>query len=118
MTDETIASWDDRQPLPSARDPAPDPTPPPAYLAALRKSWGQIAAIIVIATFVAWFSRLWSPTPWNAVIWLGSPIIIACLGKKGIARFWFAPLLALIFFAALIVNEAAAHLIFGTCLYD
>lgn len=104
--------------FPSASDPALDPAPPPAHLPVLRVPWGQIAAIVVIATILAWLSRFWPPGPWNAIIWLGSSITIAVLANKGAARLFFAPFLALIFLVALVGNEAAAHLIFGTCLYD
>ncbi len=104
--------------FPSARDPALDPAPPPADLPALCEPWGQIAAIVVIATIVAWLSRFWPPVPWNTIIWLASSITIAFLANKGAARLFFAPFLALIFLVALVGNEAAAHLVFGTCLYD
>jgi hypothetical protein len=56
--------------------------------------------------------------PWNPLIWLGSSFIIAVSANKGAARLWFAPVLAVIFFAALVGNEAVAHFVFGTCLYD
>ena len=102
----------------AARDPALDPAPPAADLPALRAPWGQLAAILVIATIVAWLSRYWPPGPWNAIIWLASSITIAFLANKGATRLYLAPCLALIFLAVLVGNEAAAHLVFGTCLYD
>jgi hypothetical protein len=104
--------------FPSARNPALDPAPPPANLPALRVPWGQIAAIVVIATIVAWLGRSWPRVPWNAFIWLGSSITIALVANKGAARLFFTPFLALIFLVAIIGNEAVAHLVFGTCLYD
>jgi len=87
-------------------------------LPGLRAPWRQIAAIVVIATVFAWLSRFWPPGPWNAIIWLASSTIIAFLANKGGARLFFAPVLALIFVATLIGNEVAAHLVFGSCLYD
>ncbi len=84
----------------------------------LRGPWGQIAAIAVIATVVAWLSRFWPPVPWNAIIWLASSITIGVWANKGTARLFYVPVLALIFPAVLVANEVAAHVIFGTCLYD
>jgi hypothetical protein len=104
--------------FPPARDPALDPAPQTADFPALRGPWKQIAAILVIATMAAWLSRFRPPVPVNAVIWLGSSIVIAFLANKGAARLFFAPVLALIFLAAIVGNEAAAHLVFETCLYD
>lgn len=103
---------------PPARDPALDPPTPSVQLPALRIPWAQAVAIIVIATIVAWFSHFWPPVPWNAIIWLGSSIAIAFLANRGVARLFVAPFLALVFLIALVGNEAAAHLVFGTCLYN
>lgn len=103
--------------FPSARDPVLDPALPPANLPALWWPW-QIAAIVVIATVVAWLGRLWPPVPWNVIIWLASSTTIAFFANKGTARLFFAPVLALVFLATLVCNEVAAHLVFGTCLYD
>ena len=72
----------------------------------------------MVATLDAWLSRFWSPVPWNAIIWLGSSIIVSVSVNEGIARLWFAPVLAGIFLAALVGNEVVAHFVFGTCLYD
>ena len=113
-----IASWDDRVLFPPAGDPTLDPAPPPVWVPALFVPWGQIAAIVVIATAVAWFNRFGPPVPWNAMIWLGSSITIAFLFNKGAARLFFAPFLALVFVAAVAGNEAVAHHAFGTCLSD
>lgn len=85
---------------------------------ALSKPWEQIAAIVVIATIVAWLSRFWSPGPSNAIIWFLPPITIAFVANKGGVRFAFAAILTLVFVTTLVGNEAAAHLVFGTCLYD
>ena len=104
--------------FPPAGDPALDPAPPAADWSGLRKPWRQIAAIVVIATMVAWLARVRPPVPWNSTIWLVSSMTIAFLANKGAARLFFAPFLALIFLAVLVGNEAAAHLVFGTCLYD
>jgi hypothetical protein len=49
---------------------------------------------------------------------MASSKTIAFLANRGTARLFFAPLLALIFVVTLVGNEAAAHLVFGTCLYD
>ena len=104
--------------FPPAGDPALDPAPPPVWVPALFVPWGQIAAIVVIATAVAWFNRFGPPVPWNAMIWLGSSITIAFLFNKGAARLVYAPCLALVFVAAVAGNEAVAHHAFGTCLSD
>lgn len=101
MAVESHASQSDRASVPSAR-----------------VLWGQIAAILVIATIFAWLSRFWAPGAWNAIVWLGSSITTAFLGNRGAARLFLAPLLALLFGAALMGNEAVAHLVFGSCLYD
>lgn len=93
-----------------ARDPALD-------AAALRLPW-QIVATLMIATLVAWSIHTWPPVPWGAIIGLASSAIIAFLANKGASRLLFAPLLALVFFAAIVGNEVAAHLVIGTCLYD
>jgi hypothetical protein len=98
----------------SVLDPAASPTP----FLAQPALWLQIAATVVVATMVAWLSRFWPVGPWNAVIWIAPPMLIAFLCNKGLARLVLAPLFALIFLATLVGNEAAAHLVFGTCLYD
>ncbi len=104
--------------FPPVRDPALYEAPRPVDWPAPGVAWGQVGAIVVIATFVAWLGRFWSIVPWNGIIWLASSITIAFLANKGAARSFFAPILALVFFAALVGNEAAAHLVFGTCLSD
>ncbi len=80
--------------------------------------WEQIAAIVVIATIAAWLIRFWSPSPWNAIILLLPAITIASVANKGAAQFFFAAFLTLIAVVTMLGNEAAAHLVFGTCLYD
>lgn len=118
MAIDSPASPNDGVSFPPAPDPPPNPAPPTAGLRARCAPWCQIAAILVIATIVAWGSRFWPPVPWNAIIWLGSAITIGCLANKGVARLFFVPVLLLIFPAALVANEVAAHVVFGTCLYD
>jgi len=95
-----------------------NPAASPARLRRPPAVWVQIVAIIVIATMVAWLSRFWPVGPWNAVVWIAPPIFIAFLCNKGVARLVLALLFALIFLATIVGNEAVAHLVFGTCLYD
>lgn len=104
--------------FPPARDPALDPAPRRLHLRTLRVAWGQIAAIVLIASLVAWLSRFWPPVPWNAIIWIGSSVAIPVFASKRLTGLFVAPLLALIFVAALVGNEVVAHLVFATCLYD
>jgi hypothetical protein len=80
--------------------------------------WQQIALVVAISTAVAWLSRFWAPGPWNVLVWLAPPIIIAFVTNKNAARVTNSLLLTLTFVAVLVGNEAVAHLVFGTCLYD
>lgn len=100
------------------RNPAPDPSSSPDPFLGHPALWIQIAAVIVIATVVAWFGRFWPVGTWNAVTWIAPPIFIALLCNKGAARLVIALLLASISLATIIGNEAVAHLTLGTCLYD
>ena len=104
--------------FPPARDPALDPALVSADDLGMRSPLRQVAAIVAIATTVAWLSPYWQPGPWNAVIWIVPSLAIAIGANKGVARLLLAPLLLLTFPAAMLANEVAAHFVFGTCLQD
>lgn len=81
--------------------------------------WQQFALAVAVSTAVAWLSRVLEPGPWNLLVLLAPPIMIACLANKAVAaRATMSLLLTLAFVPVLISNELVAHLAFGTCLYD
>ena len=94
------------------------PAQPRADLPTVRVLWQQVALVVALSTAVAWLTRFWAPGPWNVLVFLAPPIIIAFMTNRGAARLTMSLLLALIFVAVLVGNEAVAHLVFGTCLYD
>ena len=104
--------------LPPARDPVSDPMVEEATwrlpMLGINRPVLQILLTAVAATIIAWAGRSWPPGLWNLI----PPVVIALLANKGFARLVFALVLIGIFVATLIANEVAAHLLFGTCLYD
>ena len=108
-------------PPPRPPDPSPVTVFNPAWGTSewgnVRRPWLQVLATVALASVVAWTSRFWPPGPWTLIVLLG-PLLIAFGANTKVARLAFGVLLVLLFVASLIGSEAAAHLIFGTCLYD
>ena len=83
----------------------------------VRRPWLQVLATVALATGIAWSSRLWPPGPWNLLALLG-PMLISFGANTRAARWTFGIMLVLIFVGSMVTNEAAAHAIWETCLYD
>ncbi len=109
--------------IPPPRPPDPQPVTDfnPAWgtieWGKVRKPWLQVLGTVALATVMAWMSRCWLPGPWNLLALLG-PLLIAVGANTRTARLAFGILLTFLFVASLIANDAAAHVIFETCLYD
>jgi hypothetical protein len=108
--------------LPPVRDSASDPPVlvksfrlPPG---SIRHPWLQALVVIALISLFIWVSRSWRPGPWNLAAILAIITQVAMMLNKGsgIVIAWF--LWLFLAFATIIGNEAAAHLLFRTCLYD
>lgn len=108
--------------LPPTRNPLLDPPAWPTERrfrsADLRKPWAQASAVFVTVTIFAWASRFWPPGPWNAAWMIVAPFLIGSIANAGAARVYFGVALVILSIVSLMANEAAAHLLFATCLYD
>ena len=118
LTVHSLPTYADRMLFPPPSDPQLDRKPLSATELGVHKPWQQIAATVGVATIVAWVSAVWMRGLPIAYFWLGTSIGIAALSNRGVARLLFTLCLAMIFLAAVIANEAAAHTLFGVCLYD
>ena len=106
--------------LPPPLDPQPLTEISPAWgtieWGILRRPRLQVLGTVALATAMAW-TDLWPPGPWNLIALL-SPLLITIVANTKAARLAFGILLTLLFVASLMANEAAAHFVFGICLYD
>ncbi len=84
----------------------------------IRHPWLQALVVIVGMSLFAWVSRWWPSGIWNLAALLAIVTLPATLANTGGGKIiaWFVWLF--LAFIALIANEAAAHLVFHTCLYD